>query len=57
VLDRVKKVAGWLLIAFLIYAIVKSPTQAADIVKTSVDVIAQGVRSIGAFFDALMSPR
>jgi len=54
VFDRVKKVAGWLLVAFLVYAIVKSPNQAADIVRTSLDVIVQGVRSIGTFFDALM---
>ncbi|MDQ2757566.1 MAG: hypothetical protein M3Y71_13550 [Actinomycetota bacterium] len=53
-LERVKKVTGWLLLAFLVYAIVKSPTQAADIVRTSLDVVVQGVRSIGAFFDALM---
>ena len=54
VLDRVKKVAGWLLIAFLIYAVVKSPTQAADIVHTSFDVLSQGVQAIFTFFDALI---
>ncbi|MEO3937663.1 hypothetical protein V3N99_13015 [Dermatophilaceae bacterium Soc4.6] len=54
-LERVKQVGGWLLIGFLIYAVVKSPTQAADIVRTSVDVIMQGVQAIFTFFNALMS--
>ena len=53
-LERVKKVTGWLLIAFLVYAVVKSPTQAADIVRTSFDVLSQGVQAIFTFFDALM---
>ncbi len=53
-LERVKKVTGWLLAAFLIYAIVKSPTQAADIVRTSADVISQGVSALFTFFNALM---
>lgn len=52
--QRVKKVGGWVLIAFVVYAIVKSPTQAADIVHTSGDVLGQGVRSIFSFFDALL---
>ena len=54
-MQRTRKIAGWLLLAFLVYAIVKSPTQAADIVRTSFDVLAQGVQAIFSFFDALLN--
>ncbi|MDQ6716563.1 MAG: hypothetical protein M3Z83_10690 [Actinomycetota bacterium] len=53
-MQRAKRIAGWMLLAFLIYAIVKSPSQAADIIRTAFDIIAQGFRSIFAFFDALL---
>lgn len=56
-MQRTRRIAGWVLLAFLVYAIVKSPTQAADIVRTSFDVIAQGFTSIFAFFDALLARR
>lgn len=52
--QRVKKVGSWVLIVFIVYAIIKSPTQAADIVRTSGDVLGQGVRSVFSFFDALL---
>ncbi|MEI2766503.1 MAG: hypothetical protein V9F82_12590 [Dermatophilaceae bacterium] len=51
---RAKTVGKWLLLAFVVYAIVKSPTQAADIVHTSFDILAQGVKAIIAFFDTLL---
>ena len=38
-----------------LYAIFTSPDRAADIVKTSGDILVDGVRSIGTFFDALLS--
>jgi hypothetical protein len=53
-MKRVKTIGGWVLLAFLVYAVVKSPTQAADIIRTSFDIIVQGFRSIFAFFDALL---
>lgn len=53
-MKNVKKILGWVLVAFLVYAIVKSPTQAADIVRTAFDILAQGVQSIFAFFDTLL---
>ena len=53
-MSRVRKILGWVLLAFLVYAVIESPTQAADIVRTAFDIIAQGVRAIGQFFDSLL---
>lgn len=53
-MHRLKKILGWVVLAFVVYAIVKSPTQAADIARTAWDILAQGVRSIFAFFNALL---
>jgi hypothetical protein len=53
--QRVKKIVLWTVLAFFVYAIVKSPSQAADILRTLWDIVVQGVKSIGSFFDALLS--
>ena len=53
-LQRVKKILLWVLVAFAAYAIITSPDQAADILKTSGSILADGVKSIGTFFDALL---
>lgn len=53
-MQRVKKIALWGVLAFFVYAIVKSPSQAADILRTIWDIVVQGVKSIGSFFDALL---
>jgi len=53
-MKRVKTISGWVLLAFLVYAVVKSPTQAADMIRTAFDIIGQGFSSIFAFFDALL---
>jgi len=54
---RVKKIVLWGLLAFFVYAIVKSPSQAADIFRTLWDIVVQGLKSIGSFFDALLSKK
>ncbi|WP_199847401.1 hypothetical protein [Janibacter massiliensis] len=51
----IKKIVLWLLTIFLVYAILTSPNQAADIVSTVWDMIVTAVRNIGQFFDALLS--
>jgi hypothetical protein len=51
----IKKIILWLLTIFLIYAILTSPGDAADIVGSAWDVIANGVRNIGRFFDELLT--
>jgi len=55
--QRVKKIVLWGVLAFFVYAIVKSPSQAADILRTIWDIVVQGVTSIGSFFDALLSSK
>ncbi|MEP7018588.1 MAG: hypothetical protein ABI899_11295 [Actinomycetota bacterium] len=56
-MQRVKKFVLWGLLAFFLYAIVKSPSQAADIARNIWDIIAQGFSSVGSFFDALLSKK
>jgi hypothetical protein len=53
-MTRVKKILLWVIVAFAAYAIFTSPDQAAEIVKTSGSILADGVRNIGNFFDALL---
>jgi len=43
--------------AFFVYAIVKSPTQAADIARSLWDILVQGLKSIGSFFDAILNKK
>lgn len=56
-MQRVKKIVLWTLLAFFVYAIVTSPSQAADIARNAWDIATQGLRSIGSFFDALLNER
>jgi hypothetical protein len=53
-MQRVKKILLWVLGAFGVYAIFTSPDSAADIVRTSGDILVDGVKSVGQFFDALL---
>jgi hypothetical protein len=53
-MQRVKKILLWLLVAFAAYAIVTSPHQAADILKTSGVIVADGAKNIGSFFNAIL---
>jgi hypothetical protein len=45
----------WVVVAFLVYAVFKSPDQAADIVRAAWDGILDGLRAVGRFFDALLA--
>ena len=53
-MGRARKILVWFLIAFLVYAVFRSPDQAAGIVRTAFDGIVAGLRAIGDFFDALL---
>jgi hypothetical protein len=55
--QRVKKIVLWALLAFFAYAILKSPSQAADISRNIWDIIAQGFSAVGSFFDALLNKK
>ncbi|GAB4078040.1 hypothetical protein [Nostocoides australiense] len=50
----IKKIVLWLLVIFLLYAILTSPDSAADIVDSAWDIVRNGVRNIFEFFDALL---
>jgi len=53
-MTRTKTVVKWVIIGFIVYAVLKSPAQAADIARNAVDIVAQGVTAIFAFFDNLL---
>lgn len=54
-MKHVKKIVLLAVATFFIYAIFKSPGQAANIVQAAWDIVAQGVKSIGSFFNAILS--
>jgi len=56
-MPRFRKIVLWTLLAFFVYAIVKSPSQAADLLRSAWDIIVQAFKSIGGFFDALLSKK
>ena len=53
-MQRGKKILIWVLVAFAAYAIFTSPDKSANLVQTSGSILADGVRNIGSFFDALL---
>ena len=56
-MNKLKRPLLWLLLAFFIYAIVKSPDQAASMVRSAGDGIGAGLQAVGRFFDALLASR
>jgi len=53
-MKHVKKIVLWSLVIFFIYAIIKSPTQAADMVQNLWNLIVQAFTSIASFFNAIL---
>ena len=53
----IKKIVLWLVVIFLLYAIITSPNDAASIFSSAWDVVSNGVRNIAAFFDRLSRGR
>lgn len=51
----VKKIVTWLIVIFLLYAIITSPSDAANIVGSIWDLVTSGVSNIGRFFDSLIA--
>ncbi len=56
-MPSVKKIVPLTLLVFFVYAVVTSPDQAATLVHALWDIIVQGFKSIGSFFDALLSDK
>lgn len=52
---KVKKWLGWFLLAFCVYAVFKSPEQAANLVGGAFEGISAILSGIGRFFDALLA--
>jgi hypothetical protein len=44
----------WVLLAYFVYAVVKSPDKAASIVTTFFNLLAEAFRSILSVFDAIL---
>ncbi len=55
VTSRIKQLAYLLIAAFVIYAIFKSPDQAADIVRRAWNGVVELIQAIGRFFNALLN--
>ena len=53
-MGRLKRPLIWVLVAFLVYAVFKSPDQAAGIVRGAWDGIVAGLAAVASFFDALL---
>jgi hypothetical protein len=50
----IKKIVMWLVVVFLLYAILTSPTDAADIFGSAWEVVKNGVTNVASFFDTLI---
>lgn len=53
--DKIRKIAIWVVVAFVAYAIFKSPDKAADMVHNIWEILKTGVTSIGTFFNRLLN--
>ena len=54
-LDKVRRVVICLLVAFVAYAVFKSPDQSASIVHNIWSILSNGVHQIGTFFDKILN--
>ncbi len=50
----IKKIFMWLVVIFVLYAILTSPTEAANIGGNIVDILKNGIENIFTFFDSLL---
>lgn len=53
-MDRLKRPLFWLVVVFCVYAVFRSPDQAAGIVKSAGEGLQDGVGAVMRFFDALL---
>jgi len=54
-MKHVKKIVLWSVVAFFIYAIIQSPSQAAHIVQNVWDIVVQAFKAIGSFFNTILN--
>jgi hypothetical protein len=50
-----KKILLWLALAFVVYTIIVNPNKAANLAQEAFGGISEAGRSLGDFFDALVS--
>ncbi len=53
-MTRARKIIGVVVLIFVIYAVLNSPEQSANVVKDAFGQIEDGIRAIGRFFDTLL---
>jgi len=54
-MKHVKKIVLWSVVAFFVYAVITSPSQAANIVQGAWDLIVLAFKSIGNFFNQILN--
>lgn len=54
---KLRRLLLWILVIFAIYAIFRSPDQAASVTRSAFDGLAAAVRGVARFFDALLGRR
>ncbi|NAZ88791.1 hypothetical protein [Kineococcus indalonis] len=52
---RWRRVLGWILVVFALYAVYRSPESAAGFVRGVGEALGTLVNSVGAFFDGLLA--
>jgi hypothetical protein len=54
-MGKIRRPLMWVVVAFLVYAVFKSPDQAANIVRAAWSGILDGLSAVARFFDALLA--
>jgi hypothetical protein len=54
-MKHAKRLVLWTVLAFFIYAIVTSPSQAASLVHATWNIIVEGVKGTAGFFNAVLN--
>jgi flagellar motor component MotA len=54
-MKMVKKIVLWTVVAFIVYAIIASPGQAANMFQNAWNLIVEAAKNIAAFFNAILS--
>lgn len=50
-----KKILFWSLVVFFVYAIITSPSQAADILQNAWDLLVKAFQNVGSFFNSILN--
>lgn len=52
---KAKKIIIWIVVAFAVYTVITAPDEAADLVREAFNTLADGGRSVGRFFDQIVT--